>query len=718
MKLQHQFDSGLARQWLLLGLALWSLTVCAGGDQTGEKRSEKSPVERSADSKPTERQALPEVIVKADPGNVIGISDSANEGHVSAAQIANRPLLRPAELLEIVPGLIVTQHSGSGKANQYFLRGFNLDHGTDLSASLMGMPLNMPTHAHGQGYLDLNFLIPELVSGMHYKKGTYYAQAGDFSAAGTVAINYVDSLPEGIASVTFGQNDYRRLLVADSFALGSPGKDSGTLLAAFEGEMQDGPWVLPEAERKLNGVLRYTRSMSAGEHWGVTFMAYRNRWHSTDQIPQRAVANGQLDRLGTIDPSDGGNTSRISLSADWSRVTERGRWRANVYAIDYRLQLFSNFTYFQNDPVRGDQFEQLDRRKVFGFAVDHLWTDNWAHIDVENEIGLQTRHDRIGGLGLYLTEQRNRFDTIRADQVEQTSISLYASNTAHWTPWLRTIAGIRADQYWFQVNSKLPENAGHTSAFLASPKFSVILTPTENLELYANVGRGFHSNDARGTTLTRDPASGLPAQKVNPLVGALGKELGIRVNGLVPGLQTSLSAWQLDSDSELLFVGDAGATEASRPSRRRGIEVANSYTARPGVRIDLDLAWSRARFRNADPAGDHIPGAIERTASLGIQMEHGAWSGGLRVRYFGPRALVEDGSVISASSTLAHLTLGYQLSPRLRLFAEVLNLFNRQVNDIEYFYASQLQGETAPVEDRHFHPAEPRTVRVGMLATF
>jgi len=635
-----------------------------------------------------------------------GDLDAASQGTVTREQLENRPLLRPGEVLEVVPGLIVTQHSGSGKANQYYLRGFNLDHGTDFRTTLLGMPLNMPTHAHGQGYTDMNFVIPELVSKIQYKKGTYYAEEGDFSAAGAAHIDYVRSLAAPVAELAAGQYGYQRLVAGASAT-----HASGTWLAAGEAQREDGPWDLPQDLRKFSGIVRWSSAETDG--FSVTALAYRNTWDSTDQVPQRAIDEGLIGRYGNIDPTLGGETSRYSLSADWTGRGEYGYTRASAYAIDYRLNLFSNFTYYLDDPDNGDQFEQADRRKIFGANLEHVRRGKWGATDTVHAFGLETRHDRIDTVGLYHTVARERIATTREDSVRQTSLSAWYHNTTQWTKTLRTIAGLRADGYRFDVRSDLEANSGETSDSIVNPKLSVIVGPFGDLEFFANLGGGFHSNDARGATIRVDPSTGEPADPVDPLVRAKGAEIGMHTN-IMPTWQTALTAWGLDLASEQLFVGDAGSTEASRPSRRTGIEWTNYWRPARGLIVDADIAVSRARFRDDDPAGKHIPGAIERTASAGVSYNDGPWSAGLRMRYFGPRPLIEDNSVRSKGSFLASLKGGYRFGPRVRAWVEVLNLFDREVSDIDYYYESRLKSEPGPVADIHTHPAEPRTIRVGL----
>lgn len=656
---------------------------------------------------------LEEVEVRAHYDNAVGFSDAASEGKVNASLIKNRPTLRTGEIMEFVPGMIVTQHSGSGKANQFYLRGFNLDHGTDFATYVDEMPVNMRTHAHGQGYTDLNFLIPELVSHIHYKKGPYFAEEGDFSSAGAARLHLVNRLPQGIASLTVGSYDYQRILLADSVGLGS-----GNLLYALDVNHYDGPWQVAEGVRKYNGVLRYSE-YDAHDSTTFTVMAYKNRWNSTDQIPLRAVRSGQISRFDAIDPTDGGDSSRYSLSFSKQHRDQHGGWQMSAYAVRSELDLYSNFTYFLNDPVNGDQFNQSEKRIMLGVNLSKSWLVDLGGMPMENKLGVQIRHDKLSPVALYNTAQTQRLSLIRADKVEESSAGLYAENTIWWHEKLRTVAGVRYDRYQFDVKSSINGNSGNAGDGITSPKLSVIFGPWANTEFFYNIGKGFHSNDARGTTQTVLTGGGA-ASPVTPLVSTRGSEVGVRTEW-IPGLQSSLAVWQLDIDSELLFVGDAGETEPSRASRRYGVEWNNHNVVNDWLLLDMDIALSKARFSDYDPTliGNYIPGSINKVASLGATVTNlGNWFGNMQVRYFGPRALTEDNSVRSKSTLLTYARVGYRYNPRTTFTLDVFNLFDRKASDIDYFYESQLAGEPAAVNDIHFHPVEPRTARLTMTYNF
>ncbi len=644
--------------------------------------------------------------------NAVGTSNAASQGYITPKLIEARPLLRPGEVLEFVPGVVVTQHSGEGKANQFFLRGFNLDHGTDFATSVAGVPVNMPTHAHGQGYSDLNFLIPELISRVDYKKGPYYAQEGDFSSAGAAHFHYFDKLKEGIADITLGGSGYRRTLLANS-----PEVANGNLLYAFEYVGNNGPWENPTRFAKQNGVLRYSLG-DAGDRHSVTLMAYQARWNSTDQIPQRAVTTGQLSRFGAVDPSDGGNTERFSLSYERRHTHGDHEFQLNAFAMRYRMRLYSNFTYFMNDPVNGDQFEQADRRTVIGIAPTWLSIGSLRGLESIFKFGLTLRRDAIGMVGLYNTLQRDRISTVREDSVEQNSMGGFVEHSLQWTDWMRSVAGARMDRYWFNVTSNIAANSGRTSDQIVSPKLNLIFGPFFQTEFFVSAGSGFHSNDGRGTVARVDPATLAPVVSAPALVRTRGSEIGARTEW-VRDLQSSIALWQLKLGSELVFAGDAGTTQATRPSRRNGIEWSNRYRPRDWLSIDADLSASKSQFSDFDPLGNRIPGSINRVASMGASVtDFGALSGALQMRYFGPRPLIEDGSVQSRSTLLWNARVGYRFDRKLRLAVDMLNLFNHRASDIDYLYESRLRGEASPATDMHFHPVEPRTLRVALIANF
>ncbi len=369
--------------------------------------------------------------------------------------------------------------------------------------------------------------------------------------------------------------------------------------------------------------------------------------------------------------------------------------------------------------MNGDQFEQAERRKTFGFDLSQTWFGKLGNADMSNRIGLQSRYDKLDPVALYSAVKRHRVATISESNVAQDSASIYAENSVQWLPKFRSITGIRADRFNFKVASNIPENSGKVSANITSPKLSLIFGPWNKSEFFANWGEGFHSNDARGTTVRLTPKELLPTEPVTPLVKSRGSELGLRTQ-IIPGLESSFALWRLKLGSELVFSGDAGDTAPSRPTYRRGVEWNNHYIATPWLLFDLDVALSRTRFTQDDAVGNFVPGSVEKVASFGVAVtEYGRWFGDFHVRYFGPRTLIEDNSKRSRSTTLANLRAGYKIDRNWKVAVDAFNLFDRKANTIDYFYNSRLRGETAAgADDIHFHPAEPRQFRFTVVANF
>ncbi|WP_315861202.1 TonB-dependent receptor [Anatilimnocola floriformis] len=622
---------------------------------------------------------------------------SASEGIIGQPDLEFRPLLRPAAVLELIPGMIATQHSGSGKANQYFLRGFNLDHGTDFNVRVNDVPINLPTNGHGQGYLDLNWLIPELIDTIQFKKGPYYAEVGDFSSAGAADIRYARTLPYGIATATAGGFDYYRALVAKSVRVGP-----GDLTFAYEQVFNNGPWEVPEGFNKFNGVLSY--SIGDNDHGAsVTAMGYRSYWTATNQIPIMAIQAGQVGRFGSLDPTDGGETDRVTLNGQYWLRTDEGVTRANIYSSYYDLNLFSNFTFFLNDQVNGDQIQQIDNRVYSGANVSHQWLNEIG----SNTVGFQFRNDHIANVQINHTDGRQLIDVTSKDKVDQQSYSLYVNNETQITQQLRSVIGLRGDWYSFTAEDRLtPADSGSVQAAIFSPKIGLAWAALENSELFINWGLGFHSNDARGVTTQVNPA--------NPLVRSNGFEVGGR-SYVNERWQTTLTGWYLELDSELVFVGDEGTTEPAGASHRGGIEWTNLYKLNDYMVLDFDYAYVRPRLEG----GQFIPNAVENVLSTGFTIhdpEGGAFLS-LRVQSYGPAALIEDNSARSSVTTVVNLQTGYVWED-WRLTVDIFNLLNSKANDITYFYESRRLPGLPAVEDYHIHPVAPAMGRVTLTRSF
>ena len=710
--------------------------------------------------------------------NLVGIADSATQGTVGATEIEDRPILRSGEILETVPGLIITQHAGGGKANQYFLRGFNLDHGTDFAVFLDGMPLNLPSHAHGEGYSDMNTVIPEFVQGLDYQKGPYYADIGNYSSAGSANLQFFKVLPQNFFTVEGGMYGFGRAVFGISQKLGK-----GNLMYGGEAYYDNGPWVHPDAYAKFNGILTYSQGDST-EGFSFTARAYHGKWDSSDQIPITAVP--LVGFFGALNPTDGGNSQRYSLQGEWHRQGENSATTIMAYGFYYDLDLFSDFTYYLDDPVKGDQFEQKDNRWVTGIDAAHTIFSQWfGGRKVENTFGLQVRNDWVHN-GLYRTEDRMRTDKndsnacneepipecdtnpnltaiLPADtdvnRFTDTMLGFYVQNKTQWAEKFRSVLALRGDEAIYVVTNTTPTyvatelpgapvinfaelNSGTATKFLPSPKASLIFGPWFDTEFYVQAGFSFHSNDARGATQRIEPISPdypFPTHctPISPLVQTKGAEVGVRTVA-VPHLQSTLSLWYLHSNSELQQDGDTGGTIPSEQSSNRyGVEFANYYTPRKHLVVDFDLADSKALFTQVDPAdaaytnvgggqypvqgpgGKWVPEAVGLVISSGVTVQsYKNFWGSLRLRYFGPRNLTSDAIYRSASTALLNAEVGYHFNETWSLSAQLFNLLDRSDHDIDYAYVSRITPTDAAAFTDVFHPVEPFQVRVVLRYAF
>lgn len=658
-------------------------------------------------------RTLSAVRVTGRADNLTGVATSAAQGRIGRADLKLRPLVREGEILEAVPGMILTQHSGDGKANQMFLRGFNLDHGTDFQTRIESMPLNLVTHAHGQGYSDLNLLIPELVDQVSYSLGPYYAELGDFGSAGGATLQMVRTLPQGYASAEGGAWGYRRLVAA-----GSQSRGAHTFLAGGEVKDYDGPWNVAQGLSKRSGLARYSWQ-GRDQSLSVLGLSYVNHWNASDQIPERAVLGGTLSPFGQVDRTLGGETGRHSLSLNLERQRGLVHTSFDAFAVRYDFTLFSNFTYFLDHPESGDQIRQRDARMIYGLEWQQRRLFTVGGHDQQWRYGLQSRFDDAD-VSLSHAAGRRITDVVRADQVRQGSVGIWTALESRWSTRLRSVVGVRSDGYAFDVRSDRTENSGARRAQLLSPKASLILRARDGIELYAGGGLGFHSNDARGTTIHTDPLSGDRVDPVDPLVRSTGGELGLRMSG-PRELRTTISVWTLALNSELLFVGDAGTTEPQGRSARTGVTVANYWRPIPQVTVDGDISFTRARYRDAVAGATRVPGALENVIAAGMQWtpRPNGLTAVVRLRHLGAYPLIESNRVRATPTTLVNASAGVPLRGLpvrgARLTMSVLNVLGSRGRDIQYFYTSRLTGEpTGGVDDVHYHPVEPRQLRVGI----
>jgi outer membrane cobalamin receptor len=644
---------------------------------------------------------MEEIVVMGRQDSLLGVADSATIGVTGAVQLSERPLLRPGEVLETVPGLIITQHAGGGKANQYFLRGFNLDHGTDFATFIDGVPLNMPSHGHGQGYADMNFVIPELIERVNYQKGPYYAQTGDFGTAGAAYLETFRRLPKSLLLLEGGSFGYGRALVADTVKAGS-----GELLYAVQGAHSDGPWEMGDNFRRANGQLTWSRG-DDHDGFSTTLRFYQGEWRTSDQIPLALVETGALSPWGNMDPTNGGDSRYVSWSADWRHRHGGSEDRLQAYVFRYDLDLFSNFTYALNDPVNGDQFEQQDARTAAGFSYAHHAHGEWAGRPTEISAGLQFRHDWVDN-GLYATDDRRRLSTTAQHEFGVGTVGIYAEHRVQWTPGFRSVIGGRGDLQFADVNSiATPADSGDVETAQFSPKLTLVLGPWDKTEYFFQAGYGFHSNDVRGATLASGPLRGL--------VPARGAEVGIRTLA-VKDLQSTLSLWYLRTQQELVFIGDAGTVEPSDSSDRYGVEWANYWTPYAWLSFDLDVAASQALYSDLPTGARSVEGAIDTVVAAGVTIRNqSGWSGALRLRYFGPRDLDAAGAARSDETIMLNASVGYQLNANWQATLSVLNLLDRLDQDIAYSYESSATGGTDGI---HFHPVEPIQFRLSLTGRF
>ncbi len=660
-----------------------------------------------------DRQATPDnigVVRDLDTGNVIyvygrgerriGEAIAASEGGVSGADIEIRPLLRPGELLEATPGLIATQHSGGGKANQFFLRGFNLDHGTDFALYIDDFPVNFRTHGHGQGYLDVNGLIPESVERVDYRKGPYRADTGDFSFVGSSFITTHDQL-QPFATAEIGSYGYRRFVAGGSASLGG-----GDLLLMAQAKFNDGPWELPEEFEGYSALVKYSAPISDGD-FQIALHIYDASWNPTEQLPERLIGTPLCeDRFCALDTTLTGFTERQVLTANY----QSEHWRLTAYAQHYDWSLLSNFTYFLEDPVNGDQLRQFEQRWSFGGRVERF---DRIGDRLSLRVGAEVRVDDIGPIGLDETIEGALEFNYNSFDVTEESLGLYAEAIVEPLDRLFVTAGMRGDFYGFESDALdgVDVWSGNVKDSTFAPKIGVNYEVADGIALYANYGEGFHSNDARGVTNPADPAPGL--------VEGHFEEVGFRFErgGLI---LTGVHFWS-SIDSELIYVGDSGAVEPSDPGRRRGYELTAFF--KPNNWLALDGVWTgtHSRFAGLPEGENFVPGALESSGELGISAAFRQWNAAVRMRYLGPHPLIEDNSQRGAATFLVNARIAWTPDDLagFEFYAELLNALDADDDDIDYFYTTRFPGEPAEgIEGRNSRIVEPRQLRVGVAKRF
>jgi outer membrane receptor protein involved in Fe transport len=687
--------------------------------------------------KPPASTTLNEVVVTASRLNLIGVAATASQGSITEKELELRPVYRPGQLLETTPGLVVTAHSGEGKANQYLVRGFNLDHGTDIANFIDDMPVNRPSNTHGQGYSDVNFYIPEMAAGLDFTKGPYYAAVGDFGAVASTHLKLANELPDQIA-VTGGT-----LGIYNIFAGGTHrfNEDDRLVGGLYYGHV-DGPFTHPDDFRKYTGELRYSHG-DAADGYSATLMYYKGDGNFTTDQPLRAIQEGLIGRFGTLDPSDGSSSERISLSAHYGVTGDNWKFSSSAYFIHSRMTLWNDFTHFLDDPINGDQEQQDETRDTAGGQAALTLQHQFGPIANETVFGVQARYDDVyvdkrhtlqrQALSYCSVEQPDgpAIQTPSAgglcdqDKIQLLDLGPYIENTTHWTPWLRTIVGVREEYYHAHDNGLLTSFSGSQSQTLLQPKGSIVFGPFFKTELYVSAGRGFHSDDVRGVfgTVPLEGFVGTAGQ--TPLLAAAnGEEVGIR-STILPRFDIQVALFQEDFKSELTYNADAGQDEASAPSRRQGVEFSAEYKPTRWIEFNTDLAFSKARYTGslADFGldGPYIANAPSFIGSFGVLVDNlGPWFGGLQWRDLGPYP-ISDGDNFPQDKGYSEFNVdaGYKVSKHLKLQATIFNLTNTKANAAAYYYAARLPGEPSEgISDFQVHPLEPISGTLKATWTF
>jgi outer membrane receptor for Fe3+-dicitrate len=636
---------------------------------------------------------------------------ASSQQFIPDKEILLQPQGRPAQVLRLIPGLITVEHSGgAGKADQYFLRGFDADHGTDVAFFNDGMPINFRSHAHGQGYTDLNFIIPETIEGLDAYKGAYHVEHGDFSTAGAVNFKTREVVREGLVQAAGGQFDTQRYLL-----MLSPTKDKVRTLFAAEGYYTNGPFVNDNRYFRANLLGKATMNPTTRSEVSLTGTFQKSQWNASGEIPLRAVQDGTLNRFGAIDPSEGGRTTRSTARLNYHYDTPSGgQFFANAYAQYYKFDLYTNFTFFLNDPVNGDGIHQSDQRWMYGGDIGYRQPGRVLDVDGAVTIGVQSRVDDIHArLGTQTT--RNPLGTTIDSDILEASYSPFLKLEVQPTPWMLLSGGVRSEVFTFDVRNRCPDcaeqSAGRTTSGLVLPKANLVLGPWFHTEFFANYGQGFHSNDARAAVA---PGS-------SPLSRAKTYEVGLRSRPWGPErLELIATVWAIDLESELVFVGDEGTTEIRGPTRRRGVEVAARGQIAGPLYFNGSVTWSHAEFTN----GDAIPLAPELTGFGALILR---WPerliSQLQATYLGVRPLTEDRSITSPSWITFDLTERYQIPiklshGRLEAFLFIQNLFDTKWEQAVFAFESRLRNEPAGVMDIHFVPGNPRFVMGGLAWYF
>ncbi len=632
-------------------------------------------------------------------------TSAATEQTIRSKDLELRPSSTPSDILRLVPGLVIAQHAGGGKANQIFLRGFDADHGTDVAIFVDGIPVNMVTHGHGQGYADLHWLIPETVDRVEVFKGPYFVQFGNFATAG--AVNIITKRRDKDSTLTLIGGSYNTQRYVG--ILSPPEGTALTPYLAFEGYYNDGPFQSENNYNRYNLFTKFTLLSTASSNLSFLGTFLKSYWDASGQIPAREVRAGRLGRFGSIDPSEGGKTERQNLNLVYNYADSAQSFNAQAWTSWYRLNLFSDFTFFLRDPINGDGIEHTDKRFLGGTYLNYRRNYRVFELPMETLVGFSSRSDRAT-VELFNQRKRQRLSTVTDSSIKESNLAWYAQQEIRPTSWLRTQVGVRMDKFFFDVDDNrtgVNKHSGNDEGFIANPKVNIIVSPfsdtawAKRSEIYVNFGGGYHSNDARDVIAN-------PGKKTLPR--ALGGELGFRTK-LLDRLDMAVNYWRLHLDSELVLVGDEGTTEPRGKTQRQGVEGEFRYQILDWLSADLDISYTWSKFVKT---GEAIPLAPRFLALTGLTARHpSGLEGRIQLRSVGDRYGIEDRSVNIRGYNVIDLNLKYKWNRYEFLFA-IDNIANKKWRAAQFVHESQLPGEPAPVLDRHFTPGDPFTVRAGV----
>ncbi len=635
-------------------------------------------------------------------------SNAANKfSTFSKIDLDLKPVKNTQGLLRLVPGLFIAQHAGGGKAEQIFIRGFDVDHGTDVKVSFDGMPVNMVSHAHGQGYADAHFIIPETVNNIDFGAGPYYAQQGDFNTAGYVSFNSFKNIRNSLVQVEAGRfNSFRNLAMVDLF---KKNKEKQSAYIAADLNYTDGPTLAKQIFKRLNIFGKYNLSLTDNTKLTASLSTFTSKWNASGQVPDRAVNDGTIDRFGSIDPTEGGHTERHNANLLVLHQFKNGtHWENQAFYSRYKFNLYSNFTFFLNDPVNGDEIQQAESRNIFGYAskLNHKYF--FGSKSLQSTYGAGLRQDATKDSKLSNVVRRKFLSDIKLGDIKETNVYAFMQQKLHVGKWLFD-AGLRVDYFSFSYLDKLNiAQQPSQQKTIVSPKLNFLYTINKQVQLFVKTGKGFHSNDAR-VVVENDGKQILPA--------AYGADFGVIVKPS-ENILINIAAWYLYLDQEFVYVGDAGVVEPSGKSRRQGIDITSRFQFTKNIFANANFNFTKPRAVDEPTGADYIPLAPTFTSVGGLYYKaQKGFNGGINYRYIKNRPANEDNSIVAKGYFLLDATVNYT-RPTYEIGLAFENIFNRKWNEAQFATESRLMNEPAPVNELHYTPGTPFFARVKLVFFF